>query len=76
VPPAAETIDELRKERFRGGRADFILRATGKTVVIPGHGPVGGKADLTMFRDVVVEVRDKVMALKKQARSLSETIAA
>lgn len=46
------------------------------TVVIPGHGPVGGKPDLTMFRDVLVEVRDKVMALKKQGRSLSETIAA
>ena len=53
-----------------------LARATGKTVVTPGHGPVGGKTDLTMFRDVLVEVRDKVMALKKQGRSLSETVAA
>jgi len=29
-----------------------------------------------MFRDVLVEVRDKVMALKKQGRSLSEILAA
>jgi glyoxylase-like metal-dependent hydrolase (beta-lactamase superfamily II) len=53
-----------------------LARATGNTVVIPGHGPVGGKTDLTMFRDVLVEVRDKVMALKKQGRSLPEIVAA
>jgi hypothetical protein len=29
-----------------------------------------------MFRDVLVEVRDKVMALKKQGWSLSETVSA
>ena len=29
-----------------------------------------------MFRDVLVEVRDKVMALKKQGRSLSDILAA
>jgi glyoxylase-like metal-dependent hydrolase (beta-lactamase superfamily II) len=53
-----------------------LARATGKTIVISGHGPVGGKTDLTMFRDVLVEVRDKVMALKKQGRSLPEIVAA
>jgi hypothetical protein len=49
---------------------------TGKTVVIPGHGPVCGKTELTTFRDVLVEMRAKVAALKKQGRSLPETVAA
>ena len=53
-----------------------IAKVTDKTIVIPGHGPVGTKADLVLFRDVLVDVRDKVAALKKQGRSLSETIAA
>jgi hypothetical protein len=47
-----------------------------KTIVIPGHGAVGGKADLILFRDVLVDIRDKVAALKKQGKPLPEVIAA
>jgi glyoxylase-like metal-dependent hydrolase (beta-lactamase superfamily II) len=53
-----------------------IAKVTGKTIVIPGHGAVGGKADLVLFRDVLVEIRDKVAALKKQGKSLPEVVAA
>ncbi len=53
-----------------------IAKVTDKTIVVPGHGAVGTKADLVLLRDVLVDVRDKVAALKKQGRSLSETIAA
>ena len=53
-----------------------IARATGKMIVIPGHGAVGGKADLILFRDVMVEIREKVAALKKQGKPLAEVIAA
>jgi hypothetical protein len=49
---------------------------TDKTIVIPGHGAVGGKADLVLFRDVLVEIRDKVATLKRQGKSLPEVIAA
>ena len=49
---------------------------TGKTVVIPGHGPVGGKTELRRFCDVLVEMRDRIAALKKQGRSLPEIVAA
>ena len=49
---------------------------TDKTIGIPGHGPVGGKAELTEFRDMLVAIRANVAALKKQGRSLQETIAA
>jgi len=53
-----------------------LAKVTEKTVVIPGHGAVGGKADLILFRDVLVEMRDKVAALKKQGRTLAEIVAA
>ena len=49
---------------------------TDKTIVIPGHGAAGNKADLVLFRDVLVDIRDKVAALKKQGKSLPEVVAA
>jgi glyoxylase-like metal-dependent hydrolase (beta-lactamase superfamily II) len=67
-----------------GGSIDGTIRAaeaniakvTDSMIVIPGHGAVGGKADLILFRDVMAEQREKVAAMKKQGRSLAEVIAA
>jgi len=67
-----------------GGSIDGQIRAaeanlamvSPTTIVIPGHGAVGGKADLALFRDVLVEAREKVAKLKKQGRTLDEVIAA
>ena len=67
-----------------GGSIDGHIRAaeaniaavTDKTIVIPGHGAVGDKADLILFRDVLVDIRDKVAALKRQGKPLPEVIAA
>jgi glyoxylase-like metal-dependent hydrolase (beta-lactamase superfamily II) len=67
-----------------GGSIDGAIRAaeanlakiTDKMIVIPGHGAVSTKADLILFRDVLVDIRDKVAALKKQGRSLAEIVAA
>jgi len=67
-----------------GGSIDGQIRAaeanlakvSATTIVIPGHGAVGGKADLTLFRDVLVEAREKVAKLKKQGRTLEEVITA
>jgi glyoxylase-like metal-dependent hydrolase (beta-lactamase superfamily II) len=53
-----------------------IARVTDNTLVIPGHGPVGDKSGLIEFRDMLVNIRDKVAALKQQGKSLDETIAA
>jgi glyoxylase-like metal-dependent hydrolase (beta-lactamase superfamily II) len=69
---------------WTGGSIDGQIRAaeaniamtTNKTIVIPGHGAVGGRADLILFRDVFVDIRDKVAALKKQGKPLPEVIAA
>jgi glyoxylase-like metal-dependent hydrolase (beta-lactamase superfamily II) len=67
-----------------GGSIDGQIRAaeanlaafTSKTILIPGHGPVGGRSDVAAFRDMLVAIRENVAALKKQGRSLNETIAA
>src|ERR1700754_2681444 len=53
-----------------------IERTTDKTIVVPGHGAVGTRADLIAFRDMLVGVRDNVLALKRQGKSLDEIIAA
>jgi glyoxylase-like metal-dependent hydrolase (beta-lactamase superfamily II) len=53
-----------------------LAKASATTIVIPGHGAVTtGKADLTLFRDVLVEAREKVAKLKKQGRTLEEVVA-
>jgi len=66
-----------------GGGIDGMIRATkrnlsvvtDKTIVIPGHGPVGNKAGLSEYYDMLVAIRSNVSRLKKQGKSLAETIA-
>jgi glyoxylase-like metal-dependent hydrolase (beta-lactamase superfamily II) len=67
-----------------GGSIDGQIQAadrnlaefTSETIFIPGHGPVGGRSDVAEFRNMLVAIREKVAALKKQGRSMDETIAA
>jgi len=66
-----------------GGSIDGMIRAaeanvarvSDKTIVIPGHGPVGNKSQLAGFRDMLVTIREKVAALKQQGKSRDEVIA-
>jgi glyoxylase-like metal-dependent hydrolase (beta-lactamase superfamily II) len=53
-----------------------VARSTDHTIVIPGHGMVGTRTQLIEFRDMLVTVRNNVAALKRQGKSLDETIAA
>lgn len=67
-----------------GGSIDGAIRlvnrslahVTDRTIVVPGHGPVGDRAQLVEFRDMLVAVRRNVARLKKQGKSLEEVIAA
>jgi glyoxylase-like metal-dependent hydrolase (beta-lactamase superfamily II) len=58
--------------------SDANLAATNNdTTIIAGHGKaIGTKAELQEFRDMLVAIREKVAALKKQGRSRDETVAA
>lgn len=53
-----------------------VARVTNKTIVIPGHGPVGNQAQLIEFRDMLIAIREKVSVLKRKGLTLSEVIAA
>ncbi len=53
-----------------------IAKTTEQTIVIPGHGPVGNRAALIEFRDMLATIRERVAKLKKQGDTLSATLAA
>jgi len=66
-----------------GGSIDGMIRAakanvsnvSEHTIVIPGHGPLGDRADLIAFRDMLVAIRDHVARLKSEGKSRDEIIA-
>jgi len=53
-----------------------LAKVTDKTIIIPGHGPVGDKIQLTEYRDMLVNMRDRVADIKKPGRSLAEVVTA
>jgi cyclase len=56
--------------------ADKILSlADNDTKVVAGHGPLGNKADLTKFRDMLVTTRERVEKLKSAGKSAQEAVA-
>jgi glyoxylase-like metal-dependent hydrolase (beta-lactamase superfamily II) len=50
--------------------------ANAETIIIPGHGAVGTKAQLAEFHEMLATTRDNVAKLKKEGKSLDETVAA
>ena len=66
-----------------GGSIDGTIRltnialkqGTANSIIIPGHGPVGDRAQLTEYRDMLVTIRKNVSTLKKQGKSLAEIVA-
>ncbi len=59
------------------GGADRMLAIAGdQTRVIPGHGPLGNKADLKAFRDMLAATHDRVAALVKAGKTLGQVTAA
>jgi hypothetical protein len=46
------------------------------TKVVPGHGPLGNKAALTKYREVLVIARERVQKLKSSGKKLEEVVAA
>jgi len=66
-----------------GGRIGGMIHAEAKalslvgndTKIIPGHGPLGSKADLKKSHDMLSAIRDKVAELKAARASEQEAIA-
>ena len=56
--------------------ADRALKTVGdSTKIIPGHGPLGTKADLKAYRDMLAAVSSRVAAQIKQGKKLEEVVA-
>ena len=53
-----------------------VQLANAQTKIIPGHGPLGDKASLGKYRDMMVTVRDRVQKLKKGGQTLEQVVAA
>jgi glyoxylase-like metal-dependent hydrolase (beta-lactamase superfamily II) len=66
-----------------GGSIDGMIRAANaniemageNTIVVPGHGPIGGRADLVEYRDMLVAIRANVAALKSRGMTLEQVVA-
>jgi glyoxylase-like metal-dependent hydrolase (beta-lactamase superfamily II) len=41
-------------------------------VLAPGHGPLGGKADVTMFREYLQDLRGEVLRYAREGKSIDE----
>jgi glyoxylase-like metal-dependent hydrolase (beta-lactamase superfamily II) len=53
-----------------------ILSIAGNdTKIVPGHGPLGNKADLAKFRDMLVTARNRIGKLKSAGKSADEAVA-
>ena len=67
-----------------GGTFDGLIRAQetvlatvdDNTKIIRGHGPLGNKAELQAYHDMLVVVRDRVAKLVKAGKSQDEVVAA
>jgi len=66
-----------------GGSTDGMIAALAlglslsdeNTVVIPGHGPLGGRAELQAAHDMLVEVRTRVQGAINEGRSEDDAVA-
>ncbi len=58
------------------GTTKMLAMVDNETKIVPGHGPLGNKTDLKMFRDMLVTARDRIRKLKSSGKSLDESVAA
>ena len=56
--------------------SENLQRTDTKTIVLPGHGDVGSRTDLLAFHEMLIEIRDRVSALRVKGYSLAATISA
>jgi len=58
------------------GHERLLKLCNDQTRVIPGHGPVVGKADLQTYHDMLVTIRQRVAELMRKGRSIEQIVAA
>jgi len=71
-------------DRANGGSLNGMLDGLGRligiagpnTKIVPGHGPVVGRAEVMAHRDMILAIRDKVSQLVSQGKTQDEVLAA
>ena len=58
------------------GVDEVLGRIDDNTKVIPGHGPLGNKADLKAYRDMLATVHERINKLIKKGKNIDEIVAA
>jgi cyclase len=58
------------------GANKLLAVADNNTKIVPGHGPLGNKADLMKYRDMLTTVRERLQKLKSSGKSVEEAVAA
>ncbi len=71
-------IDESSGGKIDGmiaASAQALTLADSETKIIPGHGPLGNKAQLADYHQMLVEARERVAAIKRTGATEKETVA-
>ena len=71
-------------DRANGGSLNGMLAGLGVTIglmgpntkAIPGHGPITDRAGIIAHRDLILALRDRVLQLVQQGKTLDEVLAA
>jgi glyoxylase-like metal-dependent hydrolase (beta-lactamase superfamily II) len=58
------------------GSAQCLTQADADTIIVPGHGSAGNKADFTKYHEMLGTVRDRVQKQKSSGKTLPEVVAA
>jgi len=58
------------------GHASVLATVDDNTKIIRGHGPLGNKAELQAYHDMLVVIRDRVAKLVKAGKSQDDVVAA
>jgi hypothetical protein len=53
-----------------------LAQSNEQTRIVPGHGPVATRGDLQDYRDMLVQVRQRVMDLITTGKTIDEAVAA
>jgi glyoxylase-like metal-dependent hydrolase (beta-lactamase superfamily II) len=54
----------------------LLAQTDGQTKFVPGHGPVATRADLQEYRDILVQVRQRIQVLIAAGKTMDEVVAA
>jgi glyoxylase-like metal-dependent hydrolase (beta-lactamase superfamily II) len=53
---------------------ELLKMSTDRTIIVPGHGPIGTRAQLVEYRQMLYKSRGRISALKRRGNTLSQIL--